>query len=962
MTEQKSNTRFNPTEVEPKILKRWKEKGCFKTAVDKTGKVVDENKKDAQTYVIAIPPPNVTGRLHMGHALNNTIQDMLIRYKRMDGYDALWVPGTDHAGIATQTVVKKMLDAEGVDYRELGREKFVDKIWEWKEKYGGMILKQLESIGCSCDWDRNSFTMSDSLNHAVNYTFKKLYDDGLIYRGNRIVNWCPVDKTALSDDEIETKDGGEKGFLWHIKYPFKDGSGHLVVATTRPETLFGDVAVAVNPKDDRFSQFIGKEVVVPLQERVVKVIGDNYVDMEFGTGCLKITPAHDANDFEVGNRHNLKPITVMHEDASMNEVVPERYQGLDRYKCREKAIEELKEKELLVSEEERMTPLGRSYRSKAVIEYRLSDQWFVKMKPLADKVLKRHDELNIQPERWNKVYLDWLNNIRDWCVSRQIWWGHRIPAWYCENSVYSSHPQFKNKPSTDACPPMVDDKAPLACANCGSKNLLQESDVLDTWFSSALWPMSTLGWPQKTSDFKRYFPTSALVTGKDIIFFWVARMNFMGVYFEDTLPYKDVYINPIVLDEKGVTMSKSKGNGIDPMIVVNGATLEQLKEPVYEARPTNLKEIVKRLEKSYPDGFQGAGADALRYTLLNSCSSGQQLKIALNTFHDVGLRFVTKLWNAARFVMMAIEKEESLTESFDFSEHLTDEDRWVSARFQLTTNKIRNCLDEYDFTNLGQIYYQYVWNDFCDWYIELCKERFNIKDDKKRLTALHHLAVVFTDTLRLLSPLIPFVTEEIYTQLATLVTNKNLWGDLNPQNDILMKHDFPQDKNLNDDQNFMLERFAGLQRFVGEIRTMRKTYLIKDGVKLRAKALAINEVASSFLNQSQSIISRLAGLESLEIIASKEQKPVKTVTIIDPSFEIYLEIAEYIDIDAEKKRLLKEVGKMEKYLTGVSKKLSNPGFIKNASTEVVQVQRDLQQQATDKLNKTKVLLEDLATW
>ncbi|MBF0106327.1 MAG: valine--tRNA ligase [Deltaproteobacteria bacterium] len=955
------NIHYNFAEVEQRILKLWEDHGCFKSAVNTKGDPVDSERASQKKFVIAIPPPNVTGRLHMGHALNNTLQDMLIRYKRMDGFDALWVPGTDHAGIATQTVVKKMLDAENVDYRALGQEKFVKKVWEWKHKFGDMILNQLKSIGCSCDWDRTRFTMDEGLCRAVTHTFKTLYDQGLIYRGKRIVNWCPVDRTALSDDEIETKDGGEPGTLWHIKYPFEDGSGFLTVATTRPETLFGDVAVAVNPADERYQGLVGKNVVVPLQQRIVKVIADDYVDPSFGTGCLKITPAHDPNDFEVGSRHNLTPITVMNEDATMNDIVPEEYRGLDRFTCREKAVAALKEKDLLISEEPRMTPLGRSYRSKAVIEYRLSDQWFVKVKPLAEKVLEKHEALNIVPARWNKVYLDWLHNIRDWCVSRQIWWGHRIPAWYC--LATSADRESPAAPSDRAsCPPIVSTTVPERCPCCGSTHLVQESDVLDTWFSSALWPMSILGWPDMTPDFKRYFPTSTLVTAKDIIFFWVARMNFMAVHFENKFPYTNVYINPMILDEKGETMSKSKGNGIDPMTIIKGATLEELKEPVREARPSNMKEICRRLEKAFPEGYQGVGADALRYTLIYLCSSGQQIKISLGGFHDIGLRFMTKLWNAARFIMMHLEKENTDNALSAFSASLTDEDLWIRARLQLTANKIRACLDTYDFASLGTTYYQYVWNDFCDWYIELCKQRLGSQDTNIRRTVLHNLVTVFTDTLTILSPLIPFVTEELYSQIVTLADKHCLWNGLRPASPILMKAAFPKDRETTPDQQLLIDRFATLQKLVGGIRMLRKTYMIKEGQGLRASVRPLNQAAQTLVTKSSDVILSLARLEGLTVLPLQQAKPQKTVTLIDPAFEAYLEIADYIDVTKEKNRLGKEIERLSKYVAGINGKLANNDFIKNASPDVVKQQQELAVSVASDLNKTRELLKDLESW
>ena len=948
MPPENQNTRYDFFEVEPRISKMWKEAHCFQSAQDSKGNILDKIKIKATPFTIAIPPPNVTGRLHMGHALNNTIQDILIRFKRMDGFDALWIPGTDHAGIATQTVVKKMLDEDGIDYRELGREKFVEKIWEWKNKYGDFILKQLEKMGCSCDWSRTRFTMDEGLSQAVRKFFKTLSDDGLIYRGKRIVNWCPMDRTALSDDEVDMTP--EKGFLWHIKYPLADGSGHLIVATTRPETLFGDVAVAVNPKDKRFQKFIGKEVIVPLQERRVPVIADDYVDMEFGTGCLKITPAHDANDFEVGARHNLKPINVMNEDATMNEIVPKPYQGLDRYKCREKAIAELKEKNLLEKEEERMTPIVRSYRSKAAIEYRLSDQWFVKMKPLAEKVLALHQNLNFFPKRWEKVYLDWIQNIRDWCISRQIWWGHRIPAWYCDNSA--------------KCPPIISLEIPLQCPHCGSTNLTQDTDVLDTWFSSALWPLSTLGWPENTKDFERYFPTSTLATAKDIIFFWVARMNMAAAHLTGKLPYQNVYIHPVVLDEKGETMSKSKGNGIDPLVVIEGATLKELEQPVREARPPNMKEILKRVEKNFSNGFEAVGADALRYTLIYLCSSGQQLKLSLKGFQDLGRRFTTKLWNAARFLMMYIEQEEQKGGEVpkDFSKHLQDEDLWIQASFQKTTNKIRQMLETYDFTNLGETYYHFVWSDFCDWYIELCKVRLTSDNAIQRKTALHSLITVFAETLKLLHPLIPFLTEELWQRLVPLAEKFELWGDRKPKERFLMLSEFPKTQTLSEEKNEILERFSILQNIVTSVRTLRKTYQIKESEKLSAMILPANETTRRLAQNSSATVCRLSQLKEFQIANSKKDKPKKTITILEENFEIYLDVSASIDVEKEKARLGKDIEKLKAEISNLDKRLNNQDFVKNAAQEIVQEQQEKLKTSQDKLGKTEALFEDLKTW
>ncbi len=936
--------RYNFAEVEEKIYQEWEDNKCFQTAYDQEGKVLDESRAQKKTFTIAIPPPNVTGRLHMGHALNNTIQDMLIRYKRMDGFDALWIPGTDHAGIATQTVVKKMLDAQGIDYRELGREKFVEKIWEWKQKYGDMILHQLRRIGCSCNWERTRFTMDEGLSKAVNRSFKKLYDDGLIYRGERIVNWCPVDRTALSDDEVETKEGGEPGHLWHIRYPLLDSEDHLVVATTRPETLFGDVAVAVHPEDERYQKYIGKMVKLPLQGRHIPVIADEYVDREFGTGCLKITPAHDPNDFEVGKRHSLAPINVMNEDATMNDVVPEEFRGLDRFKCRKKAVALLKEQELLEKEEARKTPLGRSYRSKAVIEYRLSEQWFVKMKPLADMALEAHDKLNIQPPRWNKVYLHWINNIRDWCISRQIWWGHRIPAWYNDKTGEI----------------LVEETTPAAVLE-NPEDWRQENDVLDTWFSSALWPMSTLGWPDETPDFKRYFPTNTLSTAKDIIFFWVARMNFAGLKFTGKMPYENVYIHPTILDEKGETMSKSKGNGIDPLVLIEGATLEQLKQPVQEARPSNIKNIIKSLEKTFPSGYEAVGADAMRYTLVNQCSTGQEIRISLEIFQEVGRRFMTKLWNAARFIFMYVEQDAQKggNAPSDFSAHMNDEDRWIHGKIQLAAAWQRKCLDNYEFSTIGQTYYQLIWNDFCDWYVELCKARLTSDDSIDRKTALHSLFTAFADILRLFHPVAPYITEELWKTLLPLGDKHQLWGKERPQSEILMMEKFPEGRAIDKKLSNIIEKFTKLQEFVTEIRTLRANYGIKNSEKIKASVRALDTIGESLIADAQSSIIRLGNLESLEKIEGGVHKPEKTVTLINSSFEIYLDVKEFVDVSKELSRIEKEIADAENYAKRLDGKLSNANFVQRAKKEVVEAEQQRQRENQEKLDKLRQVYDEV---
>ena len=910
--------KFPFREIEPEIYRHWKEKKLFEPAISASGVLKHSAKKNSPAFTISIPPPNITGRLHMGHALNNTVQDMLIRYKRMDGFDALWVPGTDHAGIATQTVVKKMLDAEGIDYRELGRDQFIEKTWAWKEKYGGFILKQLESLGASCDWSRTRFTMDEGLSRAVKYAFKRLYDDGLIYRGKKIVNWCPVDQTALADDEVETKEGGEAGFIWFIKYPLVGTGDFLIVATTRPETLFGDMAVAVHPQDKRYQQYIGKKVRLPLEDREIPVIEDTYVDPDFATGCLKITPAHDPNDFEVAGRHGLSPVNVMHEDATMNDAVPKMFRGLTREACRKKVIKALKEQGLLTKEEARMTPIGRSYRSKAVIEYRLSEQWFVKMKPLAELALQKHPQLEIVPAQWEKVYRHWLTGIRDWCISRQIWWGHRIPAWH--------HLETGEILVSESTPAKISE-AP--------ETWRQEDDVLDTWFSSALWPMSILGWPDKTAEFKRYFPNTVLSTDKGILFFWVARMNFMAAYFEDTLPYKSVYIHSTIMDERGDTMSKSKGNGIDPLHIIAGASVDDLKTPVLDARPTNMKALLENIEKKYTKGFEGVGADALRYTLISLCSSGQEIHLSLDHFIDIGRRFTTKVWNAARFIFMNLQVSQSTP--LEALKHKEKADTWFEGRLAQVTTEIRHVYGTYQFSKLNQIYYQFVWNDFCDWYVELCKIRFQSEDQEKKKAGLYFITRAFAQLLKLLHPLMPFITECLWQNMRAQLKAQAIWQEDALNEADLMVACFPQARALLAEEKRAMKDFEIYQRFVALIRSTRAKYKIKEKQKISASYKDLSGQTEQALDSGNDAVCQLAGLASLTPRLSKRPG---SFTLLDKDFEIDLELKGLVDLESQKKRLLWEKEKLERDLLLLRRKLSNKGFVSKAKAETVAYEKN----------------------
>jgi valyl-tRNA synthetase len=938
--------RFDYAEAEPRIYQRWLDAQAFRTAYDVDGRVIDATKKSAKPFTIVIPPPNITGRLHLGHALNNTVQDVLIRFKRMDGFDALWIPGTDHAGIATQSVVRKQLDANGIDYREVGRERFVERIWEWRNQYGNAILEQLKRMGCSCDWSRTRFTMDEGLNRAVRESFVRLYREGLIYRGKRIVNWCPVDMTALSDDEVEKEE--EKGKMFYIRYPFVDGGDHLTVATTRPETMFGDVAVAVHPQNEKLAKHIGRRLKLPLQGRIIPVIGDEHADPEKGTGAVKITPAHDPNDFEVGLRHDLPQINVMNEDATLNDVPPEKYRGKNRYEARKIALVELEEQGLLEKTEDQMMAIGRSYRSKQPIEFRLSDQWFVKMRPLAAKALEASGyvhqngewvkgpsagELRLHPEHLEKTYFYWLANIRDWCISRQIWWGHRIPAWY----------------HLETGETLVDMETPERAKNEPGK-WRQDEDVLDTWFSSWLWPMSTLGWPAMTPDFKRYYPTTVLSTAKDILFFWVARMNFAGLTFVGKLPYRDVYLHSTLADDEGQTMSKSKGNGFDPMVLVEGGDLEKLKEPVMSARPPDMKRRLEKLEKNFPNGFEAVGADAMRWTLIFSITEGEHVRLSLTRFTE-GRNFVTKLWNGAGRIISSLEAE---TERGDRAAP-TDEDLWILARTDSTIRAVRDGLESFDFGRAAQALYRFVWDDFCSWALELSKTRLGSDDPKVRRGALSVMGTVLGDMLRMLHPIVAFVTEELWSRLLPQMSRLELWMGAKPESEILIRDRFPQPKQAS--QPAIEERFSILQRFVVAVRSLRAQSGIKDNDKIVVQVKPLHPATRRMLEQAKGPVMFLAKLEQIAFV---ETKAKGMSAQIDPAFEVYIDLAKYIDLAVEIDRLAKLIGKKEKELEANRKKLENPSFVDRAPPETVQEAKDKVAEAEQTIAKLKSTKDELA--
>ncbi|MCC8160517.1 MAG: valine--tRNA ligase [Oscillospiraceae bacterium] len=847
---------YNPADFEDRLYNEWVEKGYFHAEVDK-------NKKP---FTIVIPPPNVTGQLHMGHALDETLQDILIRYKRMQGYSALWVPGTDHAGIATQIKVEAELrEKEGLTRYDLGREKFLERVWDWKNQYGSRIINQLKKIGSSCDWDRERFTMDEGCSKAVKEVFVNLYNKGLIYQGSRIINWCPHCITALSDAEVEHAE--QAGHFWHIKYPIKDSDDFVIIATTRPETLFGDTAVAVNPEDDRYKDLIGKMLVLPLVGREIPVIADEYVDKEFGTGCVKITPAHDPNDFEVGERHNLEQIKVMNDDATMNSYAG-KYEGMDRYECRKAMIKDLEEQGLLVKVEDHSHNVGQCYRCGTTVEPIVSKQWFVKMKPLAKPAIDavKNKETVFVPEHFEKVYFHWLENIRDWCISRQLWWGHRIPAFYC-----------------DDCGEMVvtkEDKA--VCPKCG-KEMRQDPDTLDTWFSSALWPFSTLGWPDKTEDLEYFYPTSVLVTGYDIIPFWVMRMMFSALEHTGEVPFKHVFIHGLVRDSQGRKMSKSLGNGIDPL------------------------EIVDKY-----------GADALRFTLATGNAPGNDMRFYIERV-EASRNFANKIWNASRFTLMNLDITESKLPDL---KDLQLEDKWILSRYNDVVKVVTENLDKFELGVALSNLYDFIWENFCDWYIELVKPRLFDKENPTGKTAQYVLTYVLSNTMKLLHPFMPFITEEIWQHLphegeSIMISEWPVYDE---------KLSFPQDE----------ESMELIMRAISAIRNRRAEMNVPPSKK--AKVVIVTEKTDVF-KQGTAFFEKLASASEAAVQSDKSGISDNAVNIVVPSAEIYLPLDELVDKNKELERLNKEKKDLESEIKRVEGKLSNAGFVNKAPQKVVDEER-----------------------
>ena len=847
---------YDPSSFEDRLYKTWSERGYFKPSDD----------RNAPTYSIVIPPPNITGQLHMGHALDNTLQDVLVRYKRMKGFSTLWVPGTDHASIATEAKIVEAMRREGITKDDIGRDGFLERAWAWKRTYGGRIVEQLKKLGSSCDWSRERFTMDEGCSEAVREVFVRLYEKGLIYRGKRIINWCPKCLTSISDAEVEYEE--QPGHFWHIRYPFEDGSGYVEIATTRPETLLGDTAVAVHPDDERYKNIVGKMLILPLVGRRIPVVADEYVERDFGTGCVKITPAHDPNDFEVGKRHGLEILDMLTDDAKITDDYP-AYAGMDRYEARKKIVADLEEQGYLISVEDHVHNVGTCYRCGTTVEPKASLQWFVKMEPLARPAIDavRDGRIKFVPERFEKNYFHWMENIRDWCISRQLWWGHRIPAYYC----------------ADCEETVVAKEAPERCPKCGGTSLTQDPDTLDTWFSSALWPFSTMGWPDDTDDLRRFYPTSTLVTGYDIITFWVSRMIFSGLEYTGKIPFDTVLIHGLVRDAQGRKMSKSLGNGIDPL------------------------EIISKY-----------GADALRYALATGNSPGNDMRFSDEKI-EAARNFANKLWNAARFVMMNLTIDKiALPDEGD----LAIEDKWILTKLKKTAAAVSQNLDRFEIGIALSILYDFVWDVYCDWYIELAKPSMNAENSKRSENTQNVLAYVLREILTMLHPFMPFITEEIYTNLPDA-------------DETIMLRRFTE---ADDIPSFPEEEVA-MERVIDAIRAIRaRRAEMNVPPSRKAKVTIVTNYPEAFGEAVYPFFERLASAQSVELCDSYSDDTA--VRIITDSAAIYMPLADIIDFEAEKKRLGTELEKVNGEIARLEGKLSNESFTSRAPAAVVDAERE----------------------
>ena len=882
MEEKNIPTVYDPQSFEKKWYKYWEDNKLFHAEV----------KMDKQPFSIVIPPPNVTGQLHMGHALDNTLQDIQIRWRRMQGYNTLWMPGADHAGIATQIKVEEMLAQDNISRYDLGRDKFIEKVWEWKEQYGDRIITQLKSLGASCDWERERFTMDEGCSKAVREVFVSLYEKGLIYQGYRITNWCPRCNTALSDIEVEHED--KPGNLYHLRYQVENSDEYIIVATTRPETMLGDSGVAVHPEDERYCHLIGKNLILPIVERKIPIFADGYVDPSFGTGAVKVTPAHDPNDFEMGQRHNLEQIVILNSNATMAENTG-KYQGLDRYACRKALLQDLEAIGALVKIEEHNHAVGQCQRCSTIVEPMVSKQWFVKMESLAQPAIAavETEKIKFVPERFTKIYLNWLDGIRDWCISRQIWWGHRIPAWYCECGE-----TIVARDSVNSCP------------KCGSANVKQDEDVLDTWFSSALWPFSTMGWPEQTPELKQFYPTSVLVTGYDIIFFWVARMIMMGLEFQQEIPFKHVFIHGLVRDSQGRKMSKSLGNGIDPL------------------------EVVEKY-----------GADTLRFMLITGNTPGNDMRFYWERVESTR-NFANKLWNASRFVLMNLTDYD---ENFDpQASDYTLADKWILSRYNQTVSDVTRNLERFELGEAGRAIYEFIWNEFCDWYIELSKARlYNKEDNRARQTAQSVLCYVLENTLKLLHPFMPFITEEI-------------WQHIPHEGDSIIVASWPVEQTTLTDKKAELNMEIVMET-IKAIRNMRAEVNVAPG----RKSEAILQLASAELVQlfelNASYVKTLAAVEPLNVSLTTPEKPENAMAAVVSGVEIYMPLKGLIDVDKETARLNKELLTLDKELARVSGKLSNEGFVAKAPPDVIEKEKAKQQEFEEKVKAINERLSYLAS-
>lgn len=869
MSKHELEGKFNPKDFEDEIYENWEKKGYFKPSNDKSKK----------PYTIVIPPPNITGKLHMGHALDETLQDILIRYKRMEGYNCLWLPGTDHAAIATEVKIVEKLKQQGIEKKNLTREQFLEKAWEWKKEYGGTILNQLKKLGCSCDWSRERFTMDEGLSNAVKYVFIKLYEKGLIYKGKRMINWCPSCNTSISDAEVEFEE--EPTHLWHIRYKVKDEDKYLIVATTRPETMLGDTGVAVHPEDERYKDLVGKKVILPIMNKEIPIVADDFVEKEFGTGAVKLTPAHDPNDYAASQRHNLEIIEVFDENWKMGNLVPE-YKGLDIYEARKRIVEKLQEIGALVKIEDYTHNVGKCYRCHHTIEPKISEQWFVKMKPLAEPAIKavKDGKTRFIPERFDKIYYNWMDNIQDWCISRQLWWGHRIPAYYCTkcNNI------------------MVTESIPHKCEKCGNTEFTQDEDTLDTWFSSALWPFSTLGWPEQTEDLKYFYPTSTLVTGYDIIFFWVARMIFSAIEHTGEVPFKDVFIHGIVRDSLGRKMSKSLGNGIDPL------------------------EIIEKY-----------GTDALRFSLVLGISPGNDIRYMPEKLESAA-NFANKLWNASKFVLGNLEEID-----YDaMPQKLCYEDKWILSKLNKLIKETTINLNNYDLGVWTQKVYDFIWGEFCDWYIEMVKPRLYDKENKTREAAQYTLNKVLGDSLKLLHPIMPFITEEIYTKLYN-------------NDESIMISSWPK---YSEEFNFANEekQIEKIKQIIIGIRNIRTNMNVHPAKK--STLIFVTENDEEMIIDSQEFIKKLGFADKIIVQGNKNNIPQNAMSVLSEELEVYLPFDELVDLEEEKKRLQGEKQKLEAEVERASKMLSNPGFVNKAPENKIKEEKE-------KLEKYKQMLENV---